>query len=120
MRRRASRHPFVRNHVEPGARIITDGWQGYRGLEKFGYVHNRRSQWAARAGGEDPGNLLPAVHRVASLAKRWLLGTHQGSVDDAHLASYLNEFVFRFHAPQVPQPRDGVLPRARTRRRSRP
>jgi ISXO2-like transposase domain len=37
------------------------------------------------------------VHRVASLAKRWLLGTHQGSVDDAHLASYLNEFVFRFN-----------------------
>jgi len=37
------------------------------------------------------------VHRVASLAKRWLLGTHQGSVDNAHLASYLNEFVFRFN-----------------------
>src|SRR5207245_1620533 len=38
-----------------------------------------------------------AVHRVASLAKRWLLGTHQGSVDDAHLPSYLNEFTFRFN-----------------------
>jgi hypothetical protein len=25
------------------------------------------------------------------------LGTHQGSVDDAHLPSYLNEFVFRFN-----------------------
>ena len=48
-------------------------------------------------GGEDPGELLPAVHRVASLAKRWLLGTHQGSVDEAHLQSYLNEFVYRFN-----------------------
>jgi transposase-like protein len=94
----ASLHPFVRDHVEPGARVITDGWQGYRGLEGLGYVHDRRSQRAARASGEDPGKLLPAVHRVASLAKGWLLGTHQGSVDDAHLASYLNEFVFRFHA----------------------
>jgi hypothetical protein len=37
------------------------------------------------------------VHRVASLAKRWLLGTHQGSADDAHLTSYLDEFVFRFN-----------------------
>jgi len=37
------------------------------------------------------------VHRVASLAKRWLLGIHQGSVDDAHLPSYLNAFVFRFN-----------------------
>ena len=50
-----------------------------------------------RACGEDPGALLPAVHRVVSLAKRWLLGTHQGSVEPAHLASYLNEFVFRFN-----------------------
>jgi transposase-like protein len=93
----ASVHPFVTAHVEPGARVITDGWQGYRGLEQLGYVHDRRSQRAARARGEDSGKLLPAVHRVASLAKRWLLGTHQGSTDDAHLASYLNEFVFRFN-----------------------
>ena len=40
---------------------------------------------------------MPGVHKVSSLAKRWLLGTHQGSVDEAHLASYLNEFVFRFN-----------------------
>ncbi len=92
-----SLHPFVRDHVEPGARIITDGWQGYRGLNKLGYVHEPRSQRAARARGDDPGELLPAVHRVASLAKRWLLGTHQGAADHAHLASYLNEFVFRFN-----------------------
>ena len=77
--------------------MITDGGPGYSGLEKLGYVHDRRSQRAARAGGEDPGALLPAVHRVGSLAKRWLLGTHQGSVEPAHLASYLNEFVFRFN-----------------------
>jgi hypothetical protein len=50
---------------EPGARVITDGWQGYHGLEKLGYVHDRRSQRAARAGGEDSGTLLPALHRVA-------------------------------------------------------
>ncbi len=44
-----------------------------------------------------PASCCPAVHRIASLAKRWLLGTHQGSVDDAHLPSYLDEFVFRFN-----------------------
>ena len=37
------------------------------------------------------------MHRVASLAKRWLLSTHQGSVEEAHLQSYLDEFVFRFN-----------------------
>ena len=93
----ASLHPFVTDHVAPRATVITDGWPGYSGLEKIGYVHDRRSQRAARAGGEDPGALLPAVHRVVSLAKRWLLGTYQGSVEPAHLASYLNEFVFRFN-----------------------
>jgi transposase-like protein len=93
----ASLHAFVTDHVEPGATVITDAWQDYRGLDKFRYVHDRRSRRAARARGEDPGKLLPAVHRVASLAKRWLLGTHQGSVDEAHLPSYLNEFVFRFN-----------------------
>lgn len=93
----ASLHPFVTGVVEPGATVITDAWQGYRGLDKLGYVHDRRSQRAARARGEDPGELLPGVHRIASLAKRWLLGTHQGSVARAHLPSYLNEFVFRFN-----------------------
>ncbi len=92
-----SLHPFVTDFVEPGAKVITDGWQGYCGLDKLGYIHRPRSQRAARARGEDPGGLLPGVHRVASLAKRWLLGTHQGAVDSAHLASYLNEFVFRFN-----------------------
>jgi hypothetical protein len=65
-----SRHAFVTEHVEPGTRIITDGWQGYRGINNLGYVHEPRSQRAARSRGEGPGELLPAVHRVASLAKR--------------------------------------------------
>jgi transposase-like protein len=93
----ASLRAFLGDHVEPGATVITDGWQGYHGIRELGYAHDRRSQRAARARGEDPGELLPGVHRVASLAKRWLLGTHQGSVDEAHLPSYLNEFVFRFN-----------------------
>jgi len=92
-----SLHPFVSNNVEPGAKVITDAWEGYRGLDKLGYIHERRSLRAARAAGEDSDKLLPAVHRVASLAKRWLLGTHQGAVEDAHLTSYLDEFVFRFN-----------------------
>lgn len=52
---------------------------------------------AACARGENPGALLLGAHRITSLAKRWLLGTHQGAVDAAHLPSYLNEFVFRFN-----------------------
>lgn len=88
---------FVVDHVEPGATVITDGWPGYRGLAGLGYGHEPRSQRAARARGEDLGKLLPGVHRIASLAKRWLLSTHQGSAAPEHLPSYLNEFTFRFN-----------------------
>jgi transposase-like protein len=88
---------FIKENVEAGATVITDGLNAYRALPGHGYAHDRRVQRAARARGEDPGELLPAVHRVASLCKRWLLGTHQGSVDEAHLPAYLNEFAFRFN-----------------------
>ena len=90
-------HAFITDNVAVGSTVITDGWSGYRGIEAAGYSHDRRSQRAAKAAGEDPGELLPAVHRVASLIKRWLLGTHHGSVDTAHLPAYMNEFVFRFN-----------------------
>ena len=93
----ASLHPFVTAAVEPGAKVITDGWPSYRGIERLGYGHEPRSQRAARARGEDSGSLLPGVHRIASLVKRWLLDTHQGAVTPEHLESYLNEFVFRFN-----------------------
>jgi hypothetical protein len=42
-------------------------------------------------------NLLPLANRVASLLKRWLLGTHQGAVQHSHLDYYLDEFTFRFN-----------------------
>ena len=93
----ASRRPFVAGSVEPGSRVITDGWAGYNRLASWGYDHERRNQEAAARRGQDPGELLPAVHRVCSLCKRWLLGTHQGRVDPAHLQAYLNEFAFRFN-----------------------
>ena len=34
---------------------------------------------------------------VASLLKRWLLGTHQGGIQHRHLDYYLDEFTFRFN-----------------------
>jgi len=84
---------FLTDNVEPGATVITDGWQSYRPATHGLYVH----QPIPGASGAEAAKLLPAVHKVASLAKRWLLGTHQGSVGDAHLPGYLNEFVFRFN-----------------------
>ncbi|MGH2873498.1 MAG: IS1595 family transposase [Solirubrobacteraceae bacterium] len=90
-------HAFIADTVAPESTVTTDGWNGYLGIERAGYIHHRLSQRAAKALGEDPDKLLPGVHRVVSLAKRWLLSTHQGAVETAHLESYLDEFCFRFN-----------------------
>jgi len=86
----------------------------------LGHVHDRRNQRAARTRGDDPGELRPGVHRVASVAQRWLLGTHQGSVADAHLGASLDEFAFRHQPPPLTESRACLLSRAGTRRRPRP
>jgi len=92
-----SLHSFVEDCIEPGSVIHTDGWQGYVGIEKKGYqreitkLANRR---------EEASQLMPRVHRVVSLLKRWLLGTHQGSVANYYLPYYLDEFTFRFNRRQ--------------------
>jgi len=78
--------------VEPGTLIKTDGWPGYNDLETSGFHHQILRQEATI--GED---LLPHCHRVASLLKRWLLGTHQGAVRSENLQYYLDEFTFRFN-----------------------
>lgn len=90
----ASLLPFVQEAVEPGTVVITDGLQTYRGLPGLGYQHDRR---VLLGSGESAVAVLPRVHRVASLLKRWLLGTHQGGVSREHLDSYLDEFTFRFN-----------------------
>ena len=90
----ASLHPFVVNNVEPGSIIHTDGWEGYSGLDKQGYLHKVT---VLRGKKESASELLPRVHRVISLLKRWLMGTHQGAISHEYLDYYLDEFTFRFN-----------------------
>jgi len=89
----SSLRAFLTANVEPGATVITDCWQPYRPATEGLYAHER----LPGAQRERAHELLPGVHKVSSLAKRWLLGTHQGSVEAAHLPAYLNEFAFRFN-----------------------
>jgi transposase-like protein/ribosomal protein L37AE/L43A len=89
-----SLHSFVIDCIEPGSTLHTDGWQGYAGLEKKGF---EREVSTTRGRRKDASKLLPLVHRVASLLKRWLLGTHQGAVAPWQLPYYLDEFTFRFN-----------------------
>ena len=90
----ASLVPFVCDVVEPGAVVLTDGWGAYNALGEHGYT---REKTVISASGDPAHVSLPAVHRIASLLKRWLLGTHQGAVGIEHLDAYLNEWTFRFN-----------------------
>jgi transposase-like protein len=84
---------FVKNNIEMGTTIITDGWTGYAQLERRGYTHIKYRQVVA-LGNEE---MLPNVHRIAALLKRWLLGTHQNYASHARLQKYLDEFTFRYN-----------------------
>ena len=88
----ASLSPAVQEAVEPGSVVRTDGWGGYNNLGPLGYVHE-----VVRKSADVGNNLLPCCNRVASLLKRWLLGTHQGGVSHEHLDYYLDEYTFRFN-----------------------
>jgi transposase-like protein len=88
---KARLHGFIAQTIQPGSTVRTDGLPAYLGLS--GYIHDRQVQ-RRQAEGE---HLLPRVHRVVSLLKRWLLGTHQGAIGHQHLDSYLDEFTFRFN-----------------------
>jgi transposase-like protein len=86
--------PFVRDSVELGSAVHTDGWLGYLPLKNNGYRHEVTY---LKGKSKTPSELLPRVHRVISLVKRWLMGTHQGAVSQKHLDYYLDEFTFRFN-----------------------
>ncbi|MFV8104003.1 IS1595-like element ISRama1 family transposase, partial [Enterobacter cloacae complex sp.6730515] len=74
--------PFIQASIEPGAQVRTDGSAAYRTLSKLGYEHQRN----VMLGAEVPAHVsMAGVHRVASLVKRWILGTHHGSVQPEHL-----------------------------------
>ena len=85
---------FVQESIVPGSTVHTDGWLGYLPLKSKGYDHEVTFLQGKK---KSPSELLPRVHRVASLLKRWLLGTHQGAVSPQHLDYYLDEFTFRFN-----------------------
>jgi transposase-like protein/ribosomal protein L37AE/L43A len=85
---------FLEEAIARGSRVHTDGWHGYDRVKANGYRHRVTF---LRGEHELASELLPRVHRVVSLLKRWLLGTHQGAVSAAHLDYYLDEFTFRFN-----------------------
>ncbi|MDR1308742.1 MAG: IS1595 family transposase [Deltaproteobacteria bacterium] len=82
--------PFIKNNIEPGSQVITDGLASYSNLQSLGLEHIIKTSSSNK-------KALPNVHLIISLLKRWILGTFQGSISKKQFDYYLDEFVFRFN-----------------------
>lgn len=87
--------PFATDNIVQGSTITTDGWKGYCGLEKAGFVHNKIL--VNKVDEKDKDSVLSGVNIIASLVKRVILGTFQGRFDKQYLQRLLDEYVFRFN-----------------------
>ena len=87
-----SLNEFIRKNIDVSSIVITDGWIGYNDLSQIGYTHKIHKQLV-----KDDDEALPNVHRISSLLKRWLLGTHQSYLNKNKLEYYLDEYVFRYN-----------------------
>lgn len=85
---------FIKDTVEPGSYVETDGFSSYQNLKKHGYKHRPIAP-------DDVDLALPRAHIVFSNLKTWIKGTFHG-VSAKHLQAYLNEFVFRFNRRKTP------------------
>ena len=83
---------FLKDYVEKGTLVRTDGWSGYSGIEKHGYRHD---PFILRDP-EQASKVFPHIHRVFGNLKAWIVGTFHG-VSPKHMQAYLNEYVFRFN-----------------------
>ena len=89
---------FAKANIAPGTVLYTDGDRLYNDLDKQVAITHERM---VLVGAPEPAHrLLPAVHRVASLLKRWIAGTLHNGEDTAHLDYYLDDFTFRFNRRQ--------------------
>jgi len=91
---------FILDNIEKWSTLYTDNWNWYNDIEKEGYLRVIQKEmtnddaviWI------DNDEVTPNVHIVASLLKRWLLGTHQQYlVKKWYLQCYLDEYVFRYN-----------------------
>ena len=84
---------FAHDVVAEGSTIHTDGTRLFRRLGSMGFQHEYVTSYQT----DDPDSVMPGVHLVSSLLKRWLTGTLHYAASAEHLDYYLDEFTFRFN-----------------------
>jgi transposase-like protein len=84
---------FAQAVIQPGSIVRTDGLSALRKLSQVGFIHEYTNGYQA----EDITDVLPGVHRVASLLKRWIAGTLHHNISAENMPYYLDEYAFRFN-----------------------
>jgi transposase-like protein len=82
----------IRDTVQPGSRLLTDAFSGYRGLGRT-YIHEFVNHTIEYVRGTVHTN---GIENFWSLLKRTLKGTYV-SVEPFHLSRYVDEQSFRFN-----------------------
>jgi len=84
---------FAASVIAPGTDIHTDGSRMFTRLAAMGYSHHG----TAAVHTPDKETVLPGLHLVAALLKRWITGTLHYGISAEQLPYYLDEFTFRFN-----------------------
>ena len=85
---------FLKDNVESGSTVYTDGLKSFTGLKEAGFQHVSRSQPRPTDLRKGAKSVVPLADRAIGNLQQWLLGTHHGVSRD-QLQVYLDEFVFR-------------------------
>lgn len=86
---------FIDDVIASGTILYTDGASTYNDIkDQFDVTHQPIN---LVGGGGLAHDMLPAVHRIAALVKRWIAGTLHHGQSSKHLDYYLDEYTFRFN-----------------------
>jgi len=92
---------FLKQNVEPGSVVYTDGLKSFTSLEEAGYKHVPRNQPLRGELRKGAKSAVPLADRAIGNLQQWLIGTYHG-VSREQLQVYLDEFVFRHNRRDLP------------------
>jgi transposase-like protein len=92
---------FLKQNVEVGSKVSTDGLKSFTGLKEAGFEHVPRNQPPPIELRKGAKSVVPLADRATGNLQQWLIGTYHGVSRD-QLPFYLDEFVFRHNRRRLP------------------
>ena len=92
---------FLKENLESGSTVYTDGLKSFTGLQEAGFRHVPRSQPRPIQLRKGAKSAVPLADRAIGNLQQWQMDTHHG-VSREQLQVYLDEFVFRHNRRKSP------------------